>query len=217
MKPRFITFEGGEGAGKSTQVKLLAAAFKAAGIDCITTREPGGSEGGEAIRDLVVSGSVDRWNDTTEALLFMTARYDHIERLIKPALAASQWVLCDRFYDSTYVYQGMTKGVDTQWLDTLYSHLFGNFVPDATLLLDLPAEVGLSRATARGNDAESRFERMGLEFHQRLRAAFLTRHQSAPERVIKIDASEPPHAVHEAIIAVLNTRFGLALKAASAA
>lgn len=217
MQPRFITFEGGEGAGKSTQVKRLAAAFKAAGITAVTTREPGGSEGGEAIRNLVVSGSVDRWNDTTEALLFMTARYDHVERLIKPAMAEGTWVLCDRFYDSTYVYQGMVKGVGTQWLDTLYAHLFGNFGPDVTLLLDLPAEVGLKRATVRGNDAESRFERMGLAFHTRLREAFLGRHQADPQRVLKIDASQSPDEVHEAIIAVLNARFNLALKPAAAA
>ena len=216
LHPRFITFEGGEGAGKSTQAKWLAAAFAAAGINSITTREPGGSEGGEAIRNLVVSGSVDRWSDTTESLLFMTARYDHVERLIKPALAEGAWVLCDRFYDSTYVYQGMVKGVSTQWLDTLYAHLFGSFAPDCTLLLDLPAEVGLHRATARGNDAESRFERMGLDFHTSLRDAFLTRHQSDPDRVLKIDASQPPQAVHQAIIAVLNARFGLALKPAPA-
>lgn len=217
MQPRFITFEGGEGAGKSTQVKRLAAAFKAAGIDAVTTREPGGSEGGEAIRNLVVSGSVDRWDSATESLLFMTARYDHVEKLIKPALAENKWVLCDRFYDSTYVYQGMVKGVDTQWLDKLYAHLFDSFAPDVTLLLDLPAEVGLKRATVRGNDAESRFERMGLEFHTRLRDAFLGRHQSEPTRVLKIDAAQSPDEVHDQIIAVLNARFHLALKPAASA
>lgn len=217
MQPRFITFEGGEGAGKSTQVKRLASSFAAAGIASVTTREPGGSEGGEAIRNLVVSGSADRWNDTTEALLFMTARYDHVERLIKPAMANGAWVLCDRFYDSTYVYQGMVKGVGTEWLDGLYAHLFGNFSPDVTLLLDLPAEAGLRRATARGNDAESRFERMGLEFHTKLREAFLSRHAAEPNRVLKIDASQSPDAVHAQIIAVLNARFNLALKPAAAA
>lgn len=217
MQPRFITFEGGEGAGKSTQVKRLAASFEAAGIASVTTREPGGSEGGEAIRNLVVSGSVDRWNDTTEALLFMTARYDHVERLIKPAIHEGKWVLCDRFYDSTYVYQGKVKGVDTQWLDNLYAHLFADFEPDATLLLDLPAEVGLKRATARGNEAESRFERMGLEFHNKLREAFLARYENDKERVLLIDASQPPDAVHQQIITVLNQRFDLALTATASA
>jgi dTMP kinase len=210
--PRFITLEGGEGAGKSTQLKLLAASFTAASIAVKTTREPGGSEGAEAIRNLVVSGGVDRWNDTTEALLFMTARYDHVQKLIKPALAAGEWVISDRFYDSTYVYQGMVKGVGGPWLDTLYAHLFGNFMPDATLLLDLPAETGLKRASARGNEAESRFERMGLEFHTRLREAFLARATSQAARIITIDATQTPEFVHQSIVDVLNKRFNLGLK-----
>lgn len=212
MQPRFITIEGGEGAGKSTQLKWLAASFAQAGIAAITTREPGGSEGGEAIRNLVVSGSVDRWHDGTESLLFMTARYDHVEQRIKPALAEGSWVLCDRFYDSTYVYQGMAKQVGTAWLDDLYAKLFGNFGPDATLLLDLPADVGLGRATARGNEAESRFERMGLAFHTTLRDAFLARAKAEPQRFLVIDARPTPQEVHTAILAALNTRFGLALK-----
>ena len=217
MQPRFITIEGGEGAGKSTQLKWLAASFAQVGIAAITTREPGGSEGGEAIRNLVVSGSVDRWHDGTESLLFMTARYDHVEQRIKPALAEGSWVLCDRFYDSTYVYQGMVKQVGTAWLDDLYAKLFGNFGPDATLLLDLPADVGLGRATARGNEAESRFERMGLAFHTTLREAFLTRAKAEPQRFLVIDARPTPQEVHIAILGALNTRFGLALKPAAAA
>lgn len=215
--PHFITFEGGEGAGKSTQIKLLAESFKQAGLKAITTREPGGSPGGEAIRNLVVTGAADRWNDSTEALLFMTARYDHVETLIKPALKKGEWVLCDRFFDSTYVYQGKVKGVDTGWLNKLYSLLLGNFAPDCTLLLDLSAEAGLGRATARGNEAESRFERMGLEFHTKLREAFLDRAASDSKRMAVIDASKSPAEVHEAIIAVLNARFSLALKATASA
>lgn len=212
MQPRFITFEGGEGAGKSTQLSLLDQALRSAGLKSKLTREPGGSEGGEAIRNLVVSGNVDRWNDTTEALLFMTARYDHLERLIKPALAEGKWVLCDRFYDSTYVYQGMVKGVDTKWLDTLYTHLFGNFVPDCTLLLDLPAEVGLKRATARGNEAESRFERMGLAFHTRIRDGFTKRAATNEARFITIDASAKQDEVHKQVIDALNARYALGLE-----
>jgi len=212
MPARFITLEGGEGAGKSTQLKWLAQAFAQAGIPIVSTREPGGSEGGEAIRNLVVSGATDRWHDGTESLLFMTARYDHVQCLILPALAAGNWVLCDRFYDSTYVYQGKAKGVGTAWLDGLYRQLFGNFEPDATLLLDLPATVGLARATARGNEAESRFERMGLAFHEQLRQAFLERAASASQRFLTIDASGDAQTVHAAIIAVLNRRFHLALK-----
>lgn len=212
MQPRFITFEGGEGAGKSTQLALLDQALRYAKHKTSLTREPGGSVGGEAIRKLVVSGSVDRWDDTTEALLFMTARYDHIERLIKPALADGKWVLCDRFYDSTYVYQGMVKGVDTKWLDSLYTHLFGKFAPDCTMLLDLPADVGLKRATSRGNDAESRFERMGLEFHTKIREAFNKRAATNEERFIIIDASAKQRDVHVQIIDALNERYSLDLE-----
>ena len=214
---RFITFEGGEGAGKSTQVKLLAQSFATVGIEALTTREPGGSRGGEAIRNLVVSGAVDQWHDATEALLFMTARFDHVETHIRPAINAGKWVLCDRFYDSTYVYQGMVKGVGTEWLDRLYALLLGNFAPDLTLLLDLPAEEGLARATARGNDAESRFERMGIEFHTKLREAFLARAKAEPKRFMQIDATASPEAVHAQIIATLNKRFNLALKPAQVA
>ena len=216
-RPHFITLEGGEGAGKSTQIKNLSAALAAAGIGHIVTREPGGSEGGEAIRGLVVSGSVDRWNATTESLLFMTARYDHLETKIKPALANGQWVLCDRFYDSTYVYQGMAKNVGTAWLDQLYSHLFGNFVPDLTLLLDLSPSVGLTRADKRGNVAESRFEQMGHDYHERIRAGFLELAATHAARIHVVDAAQPAEAVHAAIIAAINTRFGLALKPVASA
>jgi len=212
--PHFITMEGGEGAGKSTQLRLLAQSLNDAGIACLSTREPGGSTGAEAIRQLVVSGSVDRWHDSTEALLFMTARLDHVEQQIKPALARGAWVLCDRFYDSTYVYQGIAKGVGTAWLDGLYNQLFGNFGPDCTLLLDLPAEVGLARATVRGNEAESRFEKLGLAFHTQLRSAFLARAASAPHRFLTVDAHAPAEVVHANILAQLNHRFGLALKPA---
>ncbi len=212
MQPRFITFEGGEGAGKSTQVKLLARSFERAGIPCITTREPGGSKGGEAIRALVVSGDVDKWSAQTEALLFMTARYDHVEQLIKPALANGTWVICDRFYDSTYVYQGIAKGVDTQWLDALYEKLFASFAPDATLLLDIDPTSGLSRATARGNVAESRFEQMDIAFHETLRKAFNDRAAKEPKRFITLAAQHEASTVHKEVISALNARFNLALQ-----
>ena len=209
---RFITLEGGEGAGKSTQIKLLADSFAAAGIGHIITREPGGSAGGEAIRGLVVSGDVDKWNATTESLLFMTARYDHLETKIKPALAKGQWVLCDRFYDSTYVYQGIAKNVETAWLDQLYRHLFGNFAPDLTMLLDLPPQIGLQRADKRGNLAESRFEQMTIDFHESLRAGFLQLASEHPSRIHVVDAKQTQAEVHVAIIDRVNARFGLALE-----
>jgi len=215
MRGRFITLEGGEGAGKSTQIKLLAAAFGASGIAVDVTREPGGSLGAEAIRGLVVSGAVDRWHPATESLLFMTARYDHLETRIKPALARGAWVLCDRFYDSTYVYQGLAKQVGTEWLDGLYSQLFGNLVPDFTLLLDLPPETGLTRATARGNAAESRFESMGLAYHEQLRAGFHSLAAEHPERMHVVDAAQSVEAVHQAIVTMVNARFELALTPAT--
>ncbi len=211
-KARFITLEGGEGAGKSTQIKLLAKSFAAARIKAITTREPGGSQGGEAIRNLVVSGKVDAWKPETEALLFMAARLDHVENLIKPALKKGQWVLCDRFHDSTIVYQGIGKGVSAAWLDKLYALLLGKFVPDMTLLLDLDPKSGLKRADKRGNTKESRFERMRLAYHQKLRTGFLSLAKKHPKRFVKIDASHPPDKVHSAIIRAVNKRFGLALE-----
>ncbi len=215
LNGRFITLEGGEGAGKSTQIKLLAQAFAAASINAITTREPGGSAGGEAIRNLVVSGTTDRWNPTTESLLFMAARFDHLETKIKPALANGQWVLCDRFYDSTYIYQGIAKNVGTDWLDQLYRQLFANTAPDLTLLLDLPPSVGLARTDKRGNVAESRFEQMDISFHESLRAGFLNLAKVTPARIQTVDATQDAASVHAAIIDAVNARFGLALKPAS--
>lgn len=214
-KPRFITLEGGEGAGKSTQLRLLAQAFADAGIATITTREPGGSPGGEAIRGLVVTGAVDKWHPTTESLLFMAARFDHLATKIQPALEKGEWVLCDRFYDSTYIYQGMAKGVGGEWLDQLYRQLFANTAPDLTLLLDLPPSIGLKRADKRGNVAESRFEQMALDFHETLRAGFLKLAKDHPERIKTVDATKDAAAVHAAIVTTINTRFGLSLKPAA--
>ena len=209
--PGFITLEGGEGAGKSTQLKLLASSFAAAGLAVCVTREPGGSAGGEAIRGLVVSGAADKWHPVTESLLFMTARYDHVETKIKPALARGEWVLCDRFYDSTYVYQGIAKGVGGAWLDQLYAHLFGNLAPELTLLLDVSPQVGLARTDARGNMAESRFESMGIAYHEQLRAGFQALAAKFPQRMKTVDAEQAAAQVHAAIVAEVNARFGLAL------
>lgn len=211
MRPRFITLEGGEGAGKSTQIKLLSAALTHTGIAHVTTREPGGSPGGEAIRNLVVTGSADRWHPTTEAVLFMAARYDHLETKIKPALARGEWVLCDRFYDSTYIYQGIAKGVGGLWLDQLYRQLFANTAPDLTLLLDLPPSVGLTRAGKRGNTAEARFEGMDISFHETLREGFLSLARQKPARITTIDATGAAAAVHAQVIGMLNQRFGTKL------
>jgi dTMP kinase len=146
----------------------------------------------------------------------MAARYDHLETLIKPALTRGETVLCDRFFDSTYVYQGIAKGVGTDWLMKIYSLLYGNLAPDLTLLLDLDPRLGLARASSRGASAETRFEKMGLEFHQQLRDGFLALAKANPERIHSIDAAQTPDALHREIIAAVNQRFGLTLKEAPA-
>lgn len=206
----FISFEGGEGAGKSTQIRLFSQSCVAAGIDTLLTREPGGSKGAEAIRALLVTGAVDRWHPVTESLLFMTARYDHVETLIRPALADGKWVLCDRFFDSTRIYQGMAKQVGEAWLMQLYTLLYGTLMPDITVLLDIAPDIGLTRAASRTGD-ETRFEQMELAFHEQLRAGFLRIAKDNPARFICIDASQTQEKVHIDIIAAINQRCALSL------
>jgi dTMP kinase len=187
---RFITFEGGEGAGKSTQVRRLAerlSALPGGRGEVVTTREPGGSPGAEAIRALLVSGPVERWSPITETLLMYAARRDHIERVIAPALERGAWVICDRFYDSTRAYQGAAGGAPRALIHALEAEVVGAVIPDLTLVLDLPIEAGLARATRRG-DGEGRFEAKGRVFHQRLREAFLDIAAQEPERCRVIDA-----------------------------
>jgi dTMP kinase len=170
---RFITFEGGEGTGKSTQVKLLADRLRAAGIYTVVTREPGGSTGAEIIRHLVLSGVGKALGADGEALLFAAARDDHVQRVIGPALAAGAWVLCDRFFDSTRVYQGKLGAADLKLIKAMERVTIGNLQPDLTIVLDVPAEVGLARAAARrGLAAADRFEAEDLGFHRKLRDAF---------------------------------------------
>ena len=210
MTPRFVTFEGGEGAGKSTQIKLLAQSFTHASIAVDVTREPGGSQGGEIIRKLVVEAGAHQWNATTEALLFMAARYDHLHTRILPSLAQGKWVLCDRFYDSTFVYQGIAKQVGTQWLNQLYTLLYGNVAPDLTILLDIEPEIGLQRAKSRSGN-ETRFENLDTAFHHAVRQGFLDRAVSEPSRFHVVSAAQDIHHIHAAIVAHVNARFGLTL------
>lgn len=184
----FISFEGGEGAGKSTQIRRLGERLTARGLQVVLTREPGGSEGAEAIRDLALNGSVDRWSPLTESLLMYAARRDHIERRIQPALDQSQVVLCDRFADSTRAYQGAGGGVSTDFIDALEANIVQDCVPDLTLIFDMPVEEGLRRAASRG-DYEARFESKGLEFHQRLRDGFLKIAAEQPDRCVVINAA----------------------------
>ena len=185
---RFITFEGGEGTGKSTQVARLVDRLRAQGRDVIRTREPGGSHGGEAIRELVVRGSADRWSARTELLLMFAARSDHLERTILPALEAGHWVVCDRFADSSRAYQGLAGGAEAAFVEALDRHVVGRDQPDLTLVFDLPTEVGLERALARAQE-DTRFESKGIAFHQALRQAFQAIVETPPERCLLIDAT----------------------------
>ena len=195
---RFITFEGGEGGGKSTQVRLLSDRLRRAGVDVVATREPGGSAGAESLRDLLVKGSTDRWSPMTETLILYAARRDHLERLILPALARGAWVISDRFADSTRAYQGAAGGVDPGFISELERAVLGGARPDLTVVLDLPADEGLARAGRRGGD-ESRFEDKGLAFHERLRQEFLMIADREPDRCFLVDARQPVEAVGEAI------------------
>ena len=205
---RFITIEGGEGAGKSTQAKRLAVALEARGIACVTTREPGGSEGAEEIRGLLVSGDAGRWDALTETLLIFAARADHVARTIRPALEAKTWVVCDRFTDSTYAYQGAGRGVPRETIRRMEALVLGRFKPDLTLILDLPAEEGLSRASRRGPH-DNRFEKFDLAFHEHLRATFLSIAKRDPERCRLIDARGSELDVAAAIWAAVRKRFRL--------
>ena len=203
-RSRFITFEGGEGAGKSTQARKLAEALRAAGQDVVLTREPGGSPGAEDIRKLLVEGETGRWTPTTEALLHFAARADHIARVISPALAAGKWVISDRFADSTIVYQGYGQRLDLNWLEALRRTVVGDIEPGLTFVFDLPVETGLKRA-----QADQRYERMGLEFHQRLRAGFQTIAAAAPDRCVMINADRAIDAIQSDLRAAIAAKYGV--------
>jgi dTMP kinase len=195
---RFITFEGGEGGGKSTQVRLLSDRLSRAGVDVVTTREPGGSPGAESLRELLVKGSIDRWSPMTETLILYAARRDHLERLIQPALVRGAWVISDRFADSTRAYQGAAGGVDPAFISELERTVLAGAQPDLTFVLDLPAADGLARAGRRGGD-ESRFEDKGLAFHERLRQEFLMIAKREPDRCLVVEASHTIEAVSDVI------------------
>ncbi len=202
---RFVTLEGGEGAGKTTQVGLLAAALRARGLDVVTTREPGGSVGAEEIRRLLVTGGTGRWSALTEAFLHFAARRDHLERTVWPALARGCWVVSDRFADSTLAYQGYGLGLDRAVIGQLSRLALGDFAPDLTLILDLPPETGLERALARC--AADRYESMDLAFHHRLRDGFLEIAQQAPERCAVVNAAGSPQAVAAAILSAVDRQW----------
>jgi dTMP kinase len=205
---RFITLEGGEGAGKSTQARLLAAELKRKGRDVVTTREPGGSTGAEDIRKLLVDGEPGRWDPLVETLMMFAARADHVAKTINPALSRGATVICDRFTDSTYAYQGAGRGMPRETIRRIESIAVPDLKPDLTLILDLPAETGLRRAAARAQGA-ARFERFDLEFHERLREAFREIARHHPERCAVIDATQPEADVAGDILRVVETRCGV--------
>ena len=184
---QFITFEGGEGVGKSTQIRGLVTRLQAAGREVVATREPGGSPGAESIRDLVLRGAADRWSPITETLLMYAARRDHIERVIAPALARGAWVVCDRYADSTRAYQGQAGGVAPALIAALEHHVLEQARPDLTLVFDLDPAIGLARAHDRAG-AELRFESKGGAFHARLREAFREIAAAEPDRCVLISA-----------------------------
>jgi dTMP kinase len=205
---RFITFEGGEGAGKSTQVQRLAARLKADGREVVTTREPGGSPGAESIRDIVLRGAADRWSPVTETLLMYAARRDHVERVIRPGLERGAWVVCDRFADSTRAYQGAAGGTDPGLISALETYILEDTRPDLTLVFDLPVEVGLERAYARAG-AEMRFESKGEAFHQRLRDGFRAIAAAEPDRCTLIDAAQAIDGVEAQVWAAVTERLAV--------
>lgn len=208
MSGRFVTFEGGEGAGKTTQLARLAEWLKSRGLAVVTTREPGGTEGAEAIRRLLVEGAADRWDALSELLLVAAARRDHLVRVIEPALARGAWVLCDRYVDSTRVYQGLAGGLGLERVDRLHRDILVARRPDLTLVLDVPVQEGMRRRAAAG--AVSRFEQKGEAYHDRIREGFLELAQQEPGRVRVVDAAQAPDDVTAAVIAIVAERFGLA-------
>jgi dTMP kinase len=202
---RFITLEGGEGAGKSSQIQVVKDYLEARGIDVIVTREPGGTPVGQEIRNLLVSGDKDKWSPLSETLLILADRAAHLERVIRPALADGKYVVCDRFFDSTRAYQGIAGGLGLEVIHNLQQPVLATTLPDVTLLLDIDPEKGLSRAQERGGDL--RFESKTLEYHQTLRQAFLDFAKQEPERMVVIDADRDIEAVSTDIITVLGERL----------
>ncbi len=209
MAGLFITFEGGEGAGKSTQIQMLKSALETMGKEVLLTREPGGSKGGELIRPLLVSGEAD-WDAVSETLLFSAARRDHLTHKIWPALKEGKIVLCDRFSDSTLAYQGYGRGnnLEIQKVVTdLYKIVAGDFEPDLTLILDIDPKIGLKRSCERTGNTEKRFENMDFSFHENLRAGFLKIAQENPTRCHVIDANRSLDEIHQKIMEIVKEKL----------
>ncbi|WOE74024.1 dTMP kinase [Alterisphingorhabdus coralli] len=199
----FIAFEGGEGAGKSTQIKLLSEMLKADGIGHIVTREPGGTPAAEAIRELLLSGADERWNARSEALLFAAARADHVARVIRPTIAAGQWVLCDRFVDSSRAYQSAGEGLDDDAIMQLHAIGSEGLLPDLTILLEISQDAAAERIRARDGDDHDRFQRRDTDFHKQVAEAFHQFAEAEPDRFLVISAEQSPEDVHAEICGYL--------------
>ena len=208
MRGRFITFEGGEGSGKSTQAKLLSDRLRVFGIGVVLTREPGGSTGAETVRHVLLSGAAKPFGAHAEAILFAAARDDHLRQTIVPALEAGKWVISDRFADSTRIYQGSLGNVDPRIIARLERITLGDTRPDLTFIVDVPVDIGLQRAAwRRGQNPEDRFEAEARGFHEKLREAYRELAEHEPDRCVLIDGSPDPATVGKAIWEIVNARF----------
>jgi dTMP kinase len=208
LRGHFITFEGGEGSGKSTHAATLAQRLRSAGLTVVLTREPGGSTGAEIIRHILLSGIAKPLGAETEAILFAAARDDHVRNTILPALTSGTWVICDRFIDSTRVYQGALGNVDQRLIRSLERVTVGPAVPEVTFILDVPAQIGLARAKSRRGHAQAdRFEAESMEFHEKLRGAYRALAAEEPKRCVVIDGRAPRDVVADRIWAIVQERF----------
>lgn len=203
---KFITFEGGEGAGKTTQAKMLCEALEGAGIETLLTREPGGTFGAEAIRNLVLEGTSDRWSGMTELLLMYAARLDHMEKLIEPALERGVWVISDRFADSSLAYQGYARGLGAEKVKAVHAAVMDGFEPDLTILFDIDPILAQKRVETRGEDL-SRFDAESIAFHNTLREAFLNIAEENSERIFTVDAAASRDGVHTRILFAISQKY----------
>ncbi len=212
---KFISFEGGEGSGKTTQIMLLADYLTALGHQVLTTREPGGSQGAEDIRNLLVQAQSHKWQPMTEVLLLYAARFEHVQTVIKPALEKGIWVLCDRFSDSTFAYQGAGYGLKLEQIKAIHHHVLGDFFPDLTLLLDIDPNIGLQRANIREREKslmEDKYEQLDIQFHHALRQGYLQLAQLSPERIKIINADQTAQMlaknIQQLVQKFINTQRG---------
>ncbi|MCH2546052.1 MAG: dTMP kinase [Alphaproteobacteria bacterium] len=211
MSGHFITIEGGEGSGKTTQIRLLMDAFSHTSIATFSTREPGGTESAEILRNLLLQGDENKWDAISETLLFYAARREHMVHVVWPAMKEGTTVICDRFHDSTRAYQGFAKCLGDDFVMQLHRLVIGNFLPDLTLWLDINAEKGLERAISRPDEKELRFESIQDGFHDRVRLGFETLAENESKRIVRINANHSITKVHEAIIHALNHHLDLQL------